>query len=536
MSSVSSSQKAHVDSPGDQIPSTSADQPAGVVHKLAMAKRRVSQLEGQKDALEAYMKDIETAAAAQEERLEGVKLDLQNARTSCTAEKQRLRELESDSQREAQRRKFASALLELGTAHSNEIATFLDASEEEIIGAIRKAAEREGNVWCAILSEVTGPLSPDNYISAINIALDTRKELQSVRKVARFWKRTANVPDNVTPSASNLSDIQEPLSSERRRAVENLQRRRGSASVNFSAPATLPSSMSVASQNTTALPYLSSVHSISTRRHDSLAPLASQVFKDEFMNAHASSNLFSSSSSKKLRSKPDPTDKNKQSDIKVLSQRSFATERDVHPPHAVATSLSPPALPNLQLPSPITNVLWSEPKDAENTFLQAERALHSFERICNSFPSSNFGSLHAISEETPESSATQNVCDTTLVNARHTDSDLVSIDALHVCDIPTSEMDTTMIEQADGTSKTLSYSYSSSSPPKPAHGAQGSLRVFRTSLLPQDGTQKGKTTSRPPRPTSVTFSLPKAQGSRLKSVEPLNIVKKSSKRSSLSLF
>ncbi|KAL0067175.1 hypothetical protein AAF712_005745 [Marasmius tenuissimus] len=528
MSSVVSSQKAPVDASGGQIPSTSTDQPAAVVHKLAMAKRRMSQLEGQKDTLEVYMKDLETAAASRQEQLEGVKLDLQDVRTSCAAEKQRLRELESDSQREIQRRKFASTLLELGTTHSYDITTFLDASEEEIIGAIRKAAEREGNIWCTILSEVTGPLAPDNYISAINIALDTRKELRSVRKVARFWKRTANVPDTVTPSASNLSDMQEPLSSERRRAVESLQRRRQSFPTNFSIPAMLATSASAASQDTTALPYLSSAHSIPARRHDTLAPLASQVFKEELMNAHANSSLFSSSSSKTLRPKAGPIEKNKPSDTTALPQCLLPTEKDVQQSsHQVSTSLSPPALPNLELPSPIANVLWSEPKDPENTFLQAERALHSFERICNSFPSSNFGSLHAISEENPECSMVHE----TLVNASCAEPNPL-FEPLPARGTSTGEMDTTVVGQTDDTSETLNHTDSDFLRVKPFDRAQGS----RASLWSQDKPQKEMTASKLPRPTSVSFALPAKQGSRLKSVEPLNIVKKNGKRSSLSLF
>ncbi|KAF9269013.1 hypothetical protein L218DRAFT_414956 [Marasmius fiardii PR-910] len=303
-----------------------------VAHKIALTKRRISQLEEEKESLDTCIKDLKISRNIQQKQLEQVTQDLQSSRAWCQTEKNRIRELDSHVQRDYQRQLFANALLELGLS-GNEVGTFLDASEEEIVGAILEAAERDDNVWCSVLSEIIGPLAPDNYVSAVNIALNTRKELRSARKVARFWKRTANVSDMVTPSTSNLSDSREPLSLERRQAVERLQRRRRGLSIDLSAreQRTLLPSASVSSEASTALPYLSSAHSItSLHKRDSLPPLASQVFREEFIKAYASSSLFTSSSSKQiLKPTVEPTSEDRQANPRRLSQKTLGKGRGV---------------------------------------------------------------------------------------------------------------------------------------------------------------------------------------------------------------
>ncbi|KAL0576446.1 hypothetical protein V5O48_005521 [Marasmius crinis-equi] len=519
-------------------------QSVGVVQKLASTKKRISQLKGEREVLEASSRDLNASARSQQRRLDEAKRDLHSTRASCTAEKKRQSDIESEVQRDIQRQMFANALLELGNAHKDGLGLFLDASEEEVVDAIQKAAEREGDIWCTILSDIVGPLAPDNYISAINIALDTKKELRSVRKIARFWKRTANLSDVVTPSASNMSDVQEPLSAERRRAVENLQRQRRSSSVQFSTPTLFAPSASIASQRSVALPYLSSTHSISTHRHESLGPLASQVFKEELINAHSSFRMFSSPSSRILRTKSEPVDENRSMKSEGLSQKALGKQREItsqtsHPPSGVRSSLSPPALPNLELPSPITNVLLSEPKE-ENTFLQAERALHSFERICNSFPSSNFGSLQAISEEISQASDYQDGPDTTLVNATRTESDAISVSSLLEGD---NSLDATFVhiglegeEKVEKAEKNLQSSGAADIHFTNAGHAKILLPVsYSSPACSPEKSHERKTLTKPPRPTSISFVLPNTEVPGFKPVAPLNIVKKN-KRASLSLF
>ncbi|KAF9269014.1 hypothetical protein L218DRAFT_953581 [Marasmius fiardii PR-910] len=84
----------------------------------------------------------------------------------------------------------------------------------------------------------------------------------------------------------------------------------------------------------------------------------------------------------------------------------------------------------------------------ESTFLQAERALHSFERICNSFPSSNYNSLQAIDEVfAPPEESNQDMNDNTLVHgASCSGSDPRLVSSLLTCELPVPEADITIVE------------------------------------------------------------------------------------------
>lgn len=122
-------------------------------------------------------------------------------------------------------------------------------------------------------------------------------------------------------------------------------------------------------------------------------------------------------------------------------------------------------LPDVELPSPITGILLGELKELpipENTFHQAERALHSFERICNSFPSSNFNSFQSIDKSLSTScpcilegqEGDQDIlanADNTLVNASHSSgSDPRSISSFVTsCELTVQEGDITIVESAE---------------------------------------------------------------------------------------
>ncbi|KAJ3783114.1 hypothetical protein GGU10DRAFT_254246, partial [Lentinula aff. detonsa] len=102
--------------------------------------------------------------------------------------------------------------------------------EEKAVEAIRKASSDDASIWSKIISLVIGPRAPENYINAINMTLQARQELQYWRKVSNFWKKTARESDTnagaPTPSTSNLSEIQETLSDERKKAVQDLREKR----------------------------------------------------------------------------------------------------------------------------------------------------------------------------------------------------------------------------------------------------------------------------------------------------------------------
>ena len=69
-----------------------------------------------------------------------------------------------------------------------------------------------------------------HYPTALKLVLKTRQELRNTKKIAMFWKRKAKtVPahaDLITPSPSDISEVENVLSRERMEAVNALQRRR----------------------------------------------------------------------------------------------------------------------------------------------------------------------------------------------------------------------------------------------------------------------------------------------------------------------
>jgi len=69
-----------------------------------------------------------------------------------------------------------------------------------------------------------------HYSTALKLVLKTRQELRNTKKIAMFWKRKAKIilehADLVTPSPSDISEVQNVLSQERMEAVTALQRRR----------------------------------------------------------------------------------------------------------------------------------------------------------------------------------------------------------------------------------------------------------------------------------------------------------------------
>ncbi|KAF8893487.1 hypothetical protein BD779DRAFT_1435987, partial [Infundibulicybe gibba] len=102
-------------------------------------------------------------------------------------------------------------------------------ADEALVDAIKRAATKPGSIWSKIIPTIVGHRSPEDYISAINLTLKTRKELKYTKQVAKFWKGVAKaIPDHqdtVTPSASNLSSVSEVLSQERQTAVDELLRK-----------------------------------------------------------------------------------------------------------------------------------------------------------------------------------------------------------------------------------------------------------------------------------------------------------------------
>lgn len=182
--------------------------------------------------------------------------------------------------------------------------------EDSLVDSIRSAALDPTSPWFSIVPAIVGPRAPDQYRSAIQTILSTRKEVAYAKKVAKFWKQTALSlgagSDIITPSASNISEIKVALTPQRAQAANQLlsQLRSGEIpmrsqvvsaamptqdSSTFSVSISQSGSMqsiTVSKAEGSSLPYARSSHS-------SLAPLASQAFKDELVASHSSTKRFS---------------------------------------------------------------------------------------------------------------------------------------------------------------------------------------------------------------------------------------------------
>lgn len=98
-----------------------------------------------------------------------------------------------------------------------------------LIKAIKEAAAVPGSNWAVILPAVSGLRTQAEYIAALHLSLNVRKELRQCKKVTKFWKTLAQhqfTSSVVTPSVSALSSIYEKLSPERQDAVNVLVQRR----------------------------------------------------------------------------------------------------------------------------------------------------------------------------------------------------------------------------------------------------------------------------------------------------------------------
>ncbi|KAG7446592.1 uncharacterized protein BT62DRAFT_128466 [Guyanagaster necrorhizus] len=101
-----------------------------------------------------------------------------------------------------------------------------ESHNEAVVEAIRDAASKPPSPWSSIIPAVIGPHTNDQYISALNMTLQCRRENRELQAVKKFWKGVAKEDeanaDLVTPSAPTLSAVQVALSKERQYAVDNL--------------------------------------------------------------------------------------------------------------------------------------------------------------------------------------------------------------------------------------------------------------------------------------------------------------------------
>jgi hypothetical protein len=181
--------------------------------------------------------------------------------------------------------------------------------EEVVMDAIKQARAKTDDD----LSTMTiGPRTSEQYAAVLNMTLKARKELKGHKKLAKFWKRTAQQDgrhrDTITPSPSDISSIHEPLSIERQKAVDELAARRREVLMNIleasetfpsaEAAAVLPVSQVVADKGKNSDVFHASASDSSPTTHGdvfaTLPPLASESMKRKLAR-HSISKRFSGS-------------------------------------------------------------------------------------------------------------------------------------------------------------------------------------------------------------------------------------------------
>ncbi|KAJ3982520.1 hypothetical protein F5890DRAFT_360422 [Lentinula detonsa] len=305
--------------------------------RLSAAQKHVAELAAQSSHLKASLEALRVESGDVEGAINKAKNDLGLARSLANCQKRTSADLElkvnAKRHELAQFQAFAQALSEVnlvsvadtrpGPVTSSETTDNANHFEEKAVEAIRKASSDDASIWSKIISLVIGPRAPENYVNAINMTLQARQELLYWRKVSNFWKKTARESSTnagaPTPSTSNLSEIRETLSDERKKAVQDLREKR--KTIGLDATCNIPESSieSLSSINAVKLSYrlpdsqpsftsamstmsiiASNSYSPITKTTNRLPPLASDIFKQDLLSSHSSQRLFSTSSHKAL--------------------------------------------------------------------------------------------------------------------------------------------------------------------------------------------------------------------------------------------
>jgi hypothetical protein len=84
-------------------------------------------------------------------------------------------------------------------------------ADDALVNSIKKAATKPGTSWSTIMPAITGPGTPEHYLSGTDSTLKTRHEFKKATQASLFWKKTAKdnpaYKNTIMPSSSNLSDL-----------------------------------------------------------------------------------------------------------------------------------------------------------------------------------------------------------------------------------------------------------------------------------------------------------------------------------------
>lgn len=370
-------------------------------YKLAAVSQRILELEhelGQLKADNAHLKDDNSALKFDLELLQEQLGFLENAERPLSSDvrlitKEALEILKRQARRCSEMDRFVRTIIDLGLKTEKPIfprvhnAIMTGATHDEaVVEAIREAAAKPDSPWATIIPAVIGPRTNEQYLSALNMTIQCRRENKDLQNVKKFWKNVAKEdPANgnlVTPSSSNLSSIQVILPEKRQRAVDDLLAKLRNGTIPMRSQVITQSSMvapSIPTSNKITEPS-NTYHDLSASsgsEHDtrptispseigvtinacasdisatlaylrdssvpSLPPLASQRFKEELIASHSSERFSISTTykykhvlgSRDLNEAPSDSHADQQPvrlsfELSVLASRSYSDRTSLH--------------------------------------------------------------------------------------------------------------------------------------------------------------------------------------------------------------
>ena len=342
-------------------PAFASDTLSPGTHKLAAVSQRILELEYQVNQLKAendHLKTANNSLRFDAELLQEQLSFLENSERPLPSDARLVKKgvldnLNATAKRCLQMEKFVRSVVELGLKTEGAVFPRIheailagETHDEAVVQAIRDAAANPDSPWSTLIPAVIGPRTNQQYLSALSMTLQFRRENKDLQAFKKFWKGVAKEdPANtnlITPSTSAISTVQVVLPNDRQRAVDDLlvKLRNGSIPLrgqvlsqavdsesslahsdivsssssivitasSFPRP---PTTRSIATRRTTppaseeqrtlqqsesivsiTLPYLNSFSS-------SLPPLASQRFKEELVASHSSERFYLSISHKR---------------------------------------------------------------------------------------------------------------------------------------------------------------------------------------------------------------------------------------------
>ncbi|KAF5386067.1 hypothetical protein D9615_002262 [Tricholomella constricta] len=399
---------------------------------------RLERLETENRCLRERVEYLKLEVQVREEELNRFRSDYYAERFKANVRKRLAKSSENCHEVQLEQAdKFISSMVEAGLHQRvlSEAWTTIAAgatADDALVDAIKKAAATPGTSWSRIIPNVVGPWTPDNYLAAIDMAVNVTKELKNANKFAKFWKtrvrQDSGLKELSTPSPSDLSDtsVMNDLLGHDELVVDDLLQQLQSGG--FQPRIDVAHPVAVPGQTLIATPGCACVHVPVTPHHDArnraLAPLASQGLKDEIMLPTSPGKRSKLSPTKKLRSILKGIDINTESQpplmavekqgtkssAKALGKRKAILVERAQPGPTLVVRSSKEVFRGLHsmdnvpfdldcppLPSSLSSQSGTHLR-GDSGILSAEKALQSLERICAGFSSGSLGSLDSISE------------------------------------------------------------------------------------------------------------------------------------------